>query len=143
MARSLIFIVEDSQLLAALLLDALQAHAVGDEVRSFRSAAPAREAHEEVLAAQDQMGLFVVDIEMPGEDGLSFGRSVRERELAAGASPAPIVFYSSCALSLDIEAAVADCFPARFVQKADEAGPAAVAREGALLLKRMLDREGG
>jgi len=142
-ARSLVFVIEDSQLLAALLRDAIEAHAVGDEVQSFRFAAPAREAHEAVLASADNVALFVVDIELPGEDGLSFGRGVRQRELAAGREPAPIVFYSSREPSPEIDKAVADCFPARFVHKTDDASPAAVALEGARMLRRMLDGTDG
>lgn len=141
MARLLVFVLEDSPLLSTLLSDALRAHGVGDEVRVFRNAAAARAGLDAALQGPDRVGLFVIDIELPGEDGLSFGRFVREAERAAGAGSGPIVFFSSREQAPEIDAAVSDCFPARFVRKVSEEGPAAVALEGARMLKRML--EGG
>ena len=61
---------------------------------------------------------------------------------ALGAGPAPIVFFSSRDGDAEIQAAVADCFPARYVQKNDQEGPAAVALEGARLMRKLVDVAG-
>jgi CheY-like chemotaxis protein len=133
-----VLVVEDSQLLAALLADALRAHGVGQSVSVHSSAEAAWTAFQAHADAGGTVGLLVVDITLPGEDGLAFGRRVRERERALGAAPAPMVFFSSREIDAEINAAVADCFPARYVQKQDEQGPAAVALEGARMMRKLV-----
>lgn len=136
-----ILIAEDSPLLLALLKDALLAHGVGSLVEAFPDA---ERFYEGYLRRVDEGGgvkLLVIDIQLPGEDGLTLGRRVRDLERDRGLLGAPLIFFSGRAEDEEITLALGDCFPARYVQKVDEGGPAQVALEGALLMRRML--EGG
>lgn len=134
-----ILIAEDSPLLLALLKDALLAHGVGGSVEGLPDAERLYEAYLRRMDELERVKLLVIDIGLPGEDGLSLGRRVRELERARGAWPTPMVFFSGRPEDDEIKRALSDCFPARYVQKFDEGGPAQVAREGALLMRRMLD----
>lgn len=133
-----ILLAEDSLLLLALLKDALLAHGVGSPVEAFPDAERLYEGYARRLDDGVGAKLLVIDIQLPGEDGLSLGRRVRDLERDRGALAAPVVFFSSRAEDDEITRAVSDCFPARYVQKLDEGGPAQVALAGALLMKRML-----
>lgn len=137
-AASTILIAEDSPLLLALLKDALLAHGVGSVVSAFADAEGLYECYERRLTGEDGVKLLVIDIMLPGEDGLSLGRRLRALERDRGCWPAPLVFFSSRPEDDDIVQAVADCFPARYVQKLDDTGPAQVALEGARLIRRMI-----
>lgn len=134
-----ILIAEDSLLLLALLKDALLAHRVGSAVEAFPDAERLYDGYARRLDEGEASRLLIIDIQLPGEDGLSLGRRVRDLERARGVLPAPLVFFSSRPEDDAITAAVGDCFPARYVQKLDEGGPAQVALAGARLMKRMLD----
>lgn len=139
-STSAVLVVEDSSLLLALLKDALRAHGVADVVLGFETAAELFADYERRLehAEQARPHLLVIDIHLGGEDGLTLGRRLRELELDWESPPTPIVFFSSRPEDEEITAAVGECFPARYVRKADEQGPAAVALEGARLMRRML-----
>ncbi len=141
-APGAILIAEDSLLLLALLKDALLAHGVGSVVQAFPEAERLYADYERRLDDGRGAKLLVIDIQLPGEDGLSLGRRVRDLENRHEALPAPVVFFSSREPDDEIAAAVGECFPARYVQKLDDKGPAQVALAGALLMKRMLDAGG-
>lgn len=134
-----VLIAEDSTLLAALLRDALLAHGVGESCKAYPHPAAFFTAFAELLEAEEAARLLVIDINLPDESGLDLGRRVRAVERQKGRGPAPIVFFSSREHDEEIERAVADCFPARFVHKVDEGGPARVALEGARLMRRMIE----
>lgn len=137
-----VLVAEDSGLLAALLKDAFQAHGVGDDVRVFKDGHSFVAGVAEALARQRRPRLLVIDIQLPGMDGLAAGREVRAMEASAGAPPVPIVFFSSREEDETITAAVVDCFPARFVRKEDQSGPATVALVGARLIRDLLEGAG-
>jgi CheY-like chemotaxis protein len=136
-------IVEDTALLRALLTHALTDEKVADDVSGHANASSAFEAYEALLDEGSEVSLLVIDINLPDETGLSLGRRIRAREESAGKRPAPIVFFSSRAHDDEIDEAIAECFPARYVQKKDESGPEEVAREGAKLIGETLGLKDG
>lgn len=136
-------IVEDTKLLRALLTDALVEHKVAEQVFDYEDAESFIQDYGQMIDATVPANLLVVDIELPGEDGLSLGRRVREREKAAGVTPAPIVFFSSRPHDDAIDEAVADCFPARYVQKQDEGSPDDVASAGVALMEQVVGLRDG
>ena len=136
-----VWLAEDNTLLSVLLKDAVSAHVQAGKITVFRSADDLFGAYDARLASdKPRPVLFVIDIVMPDEDGLTLGRRLREREREAGQDPVPVVFYSARALDDEIDRALDDCFPARFVQKAGEDGPALVALAGAKLVRYLLDQ---
>lgn len=136
--KSRVLVCEDTVLLAALLKDALRAHVVADVVDVYKDGPALLEAYETALSQRERPALLVLDIELPGPSGLVVGRTCRAYEKKAGANPVPIVFFSSKAESDEIRGAVADCFPARYVQKSGQGGPALVALEGARLIRSLV-----
>lgn len=130
-----VLVAEDTQLLAALLKDALAAHQVARRVMVFSTGPDFLDAYTQLLNDGKPVRLLVLDIMMPGLDGLDTGRMIRNLERHHKADPAPLVFFSSREEDDEIRAAVADCFPARFVRKRDSKSPALVALEGARLLR--------
>jgi len=133
-----VLLAEDSALLAALLADALRAHSVAQVVEVFKDGPSFVAGFASALEGGEAPALLVLDIHLPGLDGLSAGRAVRGLERARGLLPAPIVFFSGSSLTDDVARGIADCFPARFVQKQDERGPGLVALEGARLIRTLL-----
>ena len=137
-----VLVAEDSNLLAALLRDAFQAHGVAGEVKVYKDGHSFLAAYAEFAARQKPVRLLVVDIHMPGLNGLEAGREIRTMERNAKQDPTPMIFFSSSELSPEIESAVADCFPARFVRKEEDQGPATVAIVGARMIRGILDDAG-
>ena len=133
-----VLVAEDSQLLAALLGDALRAHGVAASVQVFRSGEELLLRFGEHLRAGEHVALLIVDINLPKLSGLDVGRQARALEAEAGAQACPMVFFSSREEDAEIASAVAECFPARFVHKVDGSGPARVALEGAKLMRALL-----
>jgi CheY-like chemotaxis protein len=135
-----VLVCEDSAILGTLLADALRAHGVAGVVEHFKDGASFLSAYRLYAQAKDTPALVTLDIELsPGTpDGLLVGRALRALEKQLGTPAAPILFFSSQSSSDAIQAAVRDCFPARFAQKKIEGGPASVAYEGALLMRSML-----
>jgi DNA-binding response OmpR family regulator len=134
-----VLVAEDSQLLATLLTDALKAHSVAEQTEAHKTADAFYAALERRVRNSEPVSLMIIDINMPGENGLSLGRRVRELERSVGAMPAPIVFFSSRESDPEIVEAVAECFPARFVHKTDASGPGMVAFEGAMMMKKLMN----
>lgn len=134
-----VLVAEDSQLLAALLGDALRAHGVAGSVEVFPSGDTLLQRLQAHLEAGEEVALLVIDINLPGGSGLDVGRRARALEAERGRRPAPLVFFSSRDEDAEIASAVADCFPARFVHKIDRSGPARVAYEGARLIRSLLE----
>lgn len=132
-----VLVVEDSQLLASLLGDALRAHGVASSVEVFADGAALLARYRAHLESGAPVALLVIDINLPKSSGLDVGRSARALEQERGAGPCPVVFFSSRAEDAEIASAVADCFPARFVHKIDRSGPAQVALEGARLIRSL------
>jgi|GEM_PF-2262824 len=138
-----ILLAEDSKLLRALLADALAAHGLDAPVVAANDAESLLVRAERLLNDDDkaEVLLHVVDIELPGMDGLTLGHKLRQLELLHRRAPAPMVFFSSKPLTPDIRRAVLECFPARFVEKADGSF-AQVALAGAQELRRLLSFAG-
>lgn len=137
-----VFIVEDSTLLAALLGDALRAQGITQSVTTTATGQAFAAKYRAKLASKDAVALIVLDIQLKEESGLDVGRQARAIEREFSASPCPIVFFSARDSDEEIEAAVADCFPARFVHKRDRSGPAQVALEGSVLIRTLFEVSG-
>lgn len=133
-----VLVCEDSNLLAALLKDALRAHVVADVVDVYRDGPSLLAAYQTSMLLREDAALLVLDIELPGPSGLVVGRTCRAYERAASMRPSPIVFFSGKAEDDDVKQACADCFPARYVQKQGTGGPASVALEGARLIRSLV-----
>ena len=138
-----ILLAEDSKLLRTLLADALAAHGVDAPVVAAQDAESLLVRAERLLSEDDASSvlLHVVDIELPGMDGLTLGRKLRQLELLHRRAPAPMVFFSSKSVTPDVRRAVLECFPARFVEKSDGSF-AQVALAGAQELRRLLSFAG-
>lgn len=133
-----VLIAEDSQLLGALLSDALRAHARVDVAEHLTGGEKLLDRYRALLSDGEKVHLLVLDIHLPGLTGLDVGRRARRLEGEKQVRAAPIVFFSSRTEDAEIHQALVDCFPARFVHKVDDAGPAKVAMEGALLIGSLL-----
>jgi DNA-binding response OmpR family regulator len=83
--RKLIFVVEDEADIAKLVRHHLEQAAYG--VRVFHSAAEVIKEAEEMRPA-----LFLLDIMVPGEDGLSLCRRIRQN---AGIAATPVIFLTA------------------------------------------------
>jgi len=112
-----ILVAEDSKLLLQLLHDALKAHGLGTEVVACRDGSQLLQHLEERLRQAQPASLYLLDIVMPGLSGIEVAHRVRDLEREHDAKQAPILFYSNRVPDDEIETAVSECWPARFVQK--------------------------
>jgi CheY-like chemotaxis protein len=133
-----VLVAEDSNLLAALLKDALRAHGIADQVDVYKDGGAILDAYQTMVMLHERATLLVLDIQMPGPSGLVVGRTCRAYERQVKLGPAPIVFFSGRTEDDEIKAALADCFPARYVQKQGQGGPAQVVLEGVKLIRSLL-----
>ncbi|MBN2360052.1 MAG: response regulator [Deltaproteobacteria bacterium] len=108
---------EDSKLLLQLIQDALLAHNLGHAVVVCPDGAKLVDLVEDRLCMGKRTALYLLDIVMPGLDGIAAARRLRELEAQRGVKPAPILFYSQRESDAEIEQAVEACWPARFVHK--------------------------
>jgi CheY-like chemotaxis protein len=138
-----VLIAEDSAVLGQLLADALRAHGVADDVEAYKDGTSLLSAYKLHAQAQSAILLVILDVELGGApNGLVVGRTIRALEKQLGAKhPAPILFFSAHDPSTATDAAVNDCFPARYVQKRQGDSPAGIAFEGARLLRQILKGE--
>jgi DNA-binding response OmpR family regulator len=136
-----VLVCEDSTLLAALLKDALRAHVVGDVVDVYKDGPALLDAYRTAILLREPATLLVLDIELPGPSGLTIGRTCRAYEREAKMAPAPIVFFSGQDEDDEVKRAVVDCFPARYVRKHGQAGPATVALEGVRLIRSLVAQQ--
>jgi len=130
-----IVVAEDSKLLLQLLLDALRAHNLGHNVVACPDGAKLVALVDGRLRSGKLTALYLLDIVMPGLDGIAAARRLRELEQLHGARPVPILFYSQRESDAEIEQAVEECWPARYVHK--ESG--ARADQLALAVIKILD----
>lgn len=112
-----IVVAEDSRLLLQLLQDALRAHNLGHNVIACPDGVKLIELVDQRLRSGKRTALYLLDIVMPGLDGIAAARRLRELERQHASKPAPILFYSQRDSDAEIEQAVEACWPARFVHK--------------------------
>jgi CheY-like chemotaxis protein len=87
MRRARVLVVDDSEPSAEVMIEVLS----GFGVRNIRKCSSSEEARRH--AAAQAFDLLIVDMEMPGEDGIAFTRSVRAQEEGPNFT-SPIVLVS-------------------------------------------------
>ena len=135
-----IVVAEDSKLLLQLLQDALRAHSLGHAVVTCPDGARLVALVDSRLRSGKRTALYLLDIVMPGLDGIAAARQLRQLELQHGAKPAPILFYSQRDSDPEIECAVEQCWPARFVHKESGARADQLAMAVIKILDELADR---
>lgn len=136
-----IVVVEDSRLLGHMLSDALRAHGLAADVRVMPTASAFQNWLHAPRAAEP--ALVVLDIALPDGSGLELGRALRANEAQSGRPHVPVLFFSAQNEDETVRSGVADCFPARFVQKSSAAGPAVMALEAVRLIQGLFPARPG
>ncbi len=118
-----ILIIDDDDEIRSLLQVVLTRE--GFEVQQAKDAAAARQ----LLGARPEVDLIILDVMMPGEDGLSFCQRLRERH------DTPILMVSARTLSIDrsigLEMGADDYLPKPFERRELVARVKAILRRGA------------
>ncbi|MBI2080444.1 MAG: response regulator [candidate division NC10 bacterium] len=118
-AERCIIFAEDDDLFRRAAREVLEQSHLAGEVVACRDGVEFMAALVERLTRSGGVALAVLDIMMPHLDGISAARALRGLERGLGRkAPIPILFLTAVPPNETLRAAVEECAPARYLQKA-------------------------
>lgn len=140
-----IVIAEDSTLLREMATDALKENGLAQEVVACRTGEECVEALRRGFQEEKPVNLAILDVHMPGLDGIEAARSLRNMEKEFERPfPVPILFFTVRPCDEDFKKVLNSCHPSAYVNKGVASSPEDLSQRICSVVRKLLatHREG-
>lgn len=120
---STIFLADDSRVTRDLLHGILLSRGIAPDVRSFPDGTAFVSAVSKLFSDHQTLSLAILDLNMPGMDGLTAARTLRALEGQFGLERTPLIFFSSVKCDEDLRRQLVATAPASYVNKGSDSEP--------------------